>query len=546
MFHNLKGYDAHFIIREVVPKRHGEITCIPKTGEQFISFSVGNMVFKDSYAFQSDSLDNLASSLSDDDKHHIKSLADAYAVDKNTAYDVFTKFATPSRKRKSKTKKSTSKRAKTDFTMDLEQSDDEEDQSPQMYSLETLPNDDYRKNPYSAPNLTPMQQQRSKELFSLMKRKGVYPYEYFTDFNKFNEQRLPPINDFYSSVTGSTITHKQYQFAESVFNNFEMKSLHDYHDLYLLMDVLILADVFTKFRKQCLVDYKLDPCHLYTSPGLAFESCLKMTNVELELITDPDQHKFLEQGIRGGISTISHRHAVADGDHWLSYVDANNLYAFGMSSYLPIDQFRWHQDPTSVDVMKIKDDADQGCILEVDIEYPQHLHDTHSEYPLAPEKMTVQEHMLSPVQLNMLKNLQETNTPKLKQKNNEKQTDKKIKFQTTEKLIPNLFNKTKYIVHYRNLKFYIQLGLKVTAIHRVLMFRQSPWLKKFIDYNTSKRMAATNSFEKAFYKLMNNSVFGKTMQNVRKERTITFVDSVKKADKLLSLPFYKKLYHYSR
>ena len=113
-FHNLKGYDAHFIIREVVPKRHGEITCIPKTGEQFISFSVGNMVFKDSYAFQSDSLDNLASSLSDDDKHHIKSLADAYAVDKNTAYDVFTKFATPSRKRKSKTKKSTSKRAKTD------------------------------------------------------------------------------------------------------------------------------------------------------------------------------------------------------------------------------------------------------------------------------------------------------------------------------------------------------------------------------------------------------------------------------------------------
>ena len=308
-----------------------------------------------------------------------------------------------------------------------------------------------------------------------------------------------------------------------------MKDLTDYHNLYLLTDVLLLADVLISFRNECLTDFNLDPFHSFTLPGFSWQAALKMTNIKLDLITDPDMYKFLEYGIRGGISTITRRHAIADTENSLIYLDANSLYGYAMSQPLPTGQFQFltNFDNFSEEYIKnLNNNDDTGYIFECDLHYPIHLHDEHSDYPLAPEKMTVTKDMLSPKQISILQTMQETAGDPI--------------FKTTEKLIPNLNDKHNYIIHYENLKLYLQLGLKLKKIHRVLQFRQQPWLKKYIDFNTNKRASATTEFQKAHYKMRNNSVFGKTMENVRKYKRITFVDSKKKAEKLIAQPFFKK------
>lgn len=172
-----------------------------------------------------------------------------------------------------------------------------------------------------------------------------------------------------------------------------------------------------------------------------------------------------------------------------------------------------------IDLAKYKEDSKKGMILEVDLEYPEELHDLHNDYPAAPEKVRVTNDMLS----KYCKNISE-----------------KFGLSTglVSKLIPTLGKKEKYVLHYRNLQLYIYLGLKVTKVHRVLEFNQSPWLKQYIDFNTEKRKNAKNAFEKDFFKLMNNSVFGKTMENIRKRVDVRLVTDEKKLLKLASKPTY--------
>ena len=168
---------------------------------------------------------------------------------------------------------------------------------------------------------------------------------------------------------------------------------------------------------------------------------------------------------------------------FITYLDENSLYGRAMIEYLPYSEFKWLKK--NVDVMSINKKCDAGYILEVDLEYPNELHELHNDYPLAPEKLTVTNDFLS----NYCKSL----------------ADKyEIKVGDVKKLIPNLGNKTKYGIHYKNLQLYISLGMKLTKIHRVLKFKQSDWMNKYIDFNTKKRKYATNDFEKYFFKLMMN------------------------------------------
>ncbi|KAK3740309.1 hypothetical protein QZH41_010880 [Actinostola sp. cb2023] len=308
----------------------------------------------------------------------------------------------------------------------------------------------------------------------LLLRKGVYPYDYMDNIEKFKEPQLPPKEAFYSKLIEEHISDDDYHHAQTVFTTFQLQNLGEYHDLYLLSDVLLLADVFENFRNICLNYYELDPAHFYTSPGLAWSACLKMTQVELELLTDPDMTK-----------------------NYIMYLDANNLYGWAMSQPLPTHDFVWlsEYEVADFDVMEVADDSEDGFILEVNLEYPQELHDQHSDYPLAPEKMKVTSDMLSPYCQQLTEQLDLGGAP-------------------VTKLVPNLGNKTHYILHYRNLKLYMELGMKLTKVHRILGFAQSTWLKSYIDFNTEKRKHATNDFEKDFFKLMNNSVFGKTMENL--------------------------------
>ena len=326
---------------------------------------------------------------------------------------------------------------------------------------------------------------------NLIKRKGVYPYEYMDSIERFKENKLPPRELFYSSLTGENISDEDYTHAKKVWDTFKMEYVKDYHELYNKTDVLLLADVFENFRDICIRNYKLDPAHYFTAPGLAWDACLKMTGVRLELLTDVDMLLMVERGIRGGVSMASERFSKANNKYmgdkfnpsepskYIQYLDANNLYGAAMSMKLPTHGFKWMNKYELNVWEKIP------CILEVDLEYPEQLHDLHNDYPLAPERI-------------MCKN-------------------------KVEKLIPNLRGKDRYILHYKNLRKYLDLGLMLTHIYRGIKFEQSKWLEPYISMNTNLRAKANNEFEKDFFKLMNNSVFGKTMENIRNRKDIKLI-----------------------
>ena len=268
---------------------------------------------------------------------------------------------------------------------------------------------------------------------------------------------------------------------------------------------------FENFRKACIKNYELDPGHFLSLPGLAWQACLKKTNVELELLTDYDMLLMIEEGIRGGICHAIQRYAKANNKYmknydkkkkssYIQYLDANNLYGKAMTKKLPVRGFKWINDIFEINekfVKSYKKNSDKGYILEVDVDYPNELQNLHSDLPFLPERMVI---------------------------NN------------TKKLVCNLNDKKNYVVHINVLEQALDHGLKLRKVHRVIEFDQEAWLKEYIDVNTELRKKATNDFEKDFFKLMNNAVFGKTMENVRKHRDIKLVKTDKKRNKLVSEP----------
>ncbi|XP_067205407.1 uncharacterized protein [Linepithema humile] len=299
------------------------------------------------------------------------------------------------------------------------------------------------------------------------------------------------------SLTGETVSESDYAHATNVWQTFSIEDLGQYSDLYLKTDVLLLADIFENFRNMSIKSYGLDPAHYYTLPGYTWDAMLKYTCVKFELLTDIDMVLFVERGIRGGLSQCSNRYAAANNKYmpsydpsepssYLMYYDVNNLYGWAMCQPLPYAKFRWVDDVASFDVMSVASDSATGYVLEVDLEYPVNLHDAHADLPFCPT------------------------------------CDKppgKRKF----KLLATLYDKQRYVIHYRNLQQCVRHGLRIAKIHRVLQFAQSPWLRGYIELNTQFRTRAKNDFKKNLYKLMNNAVFGKTMENVRNHTDVRLV-----------------------
>ena len=246
----------------------------------------------------------------------------------------------------------------------------------------------------------------TSDKLSLMSQKGVYPYDYMDYFEKFNQTELPTKEQFYSVLNSQHITNVEYDHAWKVWDT--LKNMGKYHELYLKSDVLLLADVFESFRKTYLQYYKLDPCHYFTSPGLSWDAMLKMTIIELELMTNVNTFQFIEKRMRGRVSYIANRYGKANNKYmeeydenapskYIMYLDANNLYGWAMSQYLPTGNFRWMTDKETnkIDLGKYKADGKKDWILEVDLEYPRDLHDLHNDYPVAQEKAKVSKNMLS-------------------------------------------------------------------------------------------------------------------------------------------------------
>ena len=173
-----------------------------------------------------------------------------------------------------------------------------------------------------------------------------------------------------------------------------------------------------------------------------------------------------------------------------------------MSQKLPKNNFKWVQDTSRINeefIKKYNENGYKGYTLEVDVKYPKKLHDLHSDLPFLP---------------------------------------KRIKIDKCKKLVCDLHNKKKYVVHTKSLKQALNHGLKLKRVHRVIKFNQKAWLKPYIDMNTELRKLAKDDFEKDLFKLMNNAVFGKTMENIRKHRDIKLVTTDKKRNKLVSEPNY--------
>ena len=234
---------------------------------------------------------------------------------------------------------------------------------------------------------------------SLLLRKGVYPYEYMDSWDKFFEVRLPRIEDFYSKLNMLGISDDDYEYAKKVWEEFGLKNLGEYHDLYLCTDVVLLSNVFEKFREVCLENYGLDPTHFYTAPGLAWQACLKKTGITLDLITNLDMLLMFERGMRRGITQVVKRYARANNKYmedynsnepsrYLQYLDANNLYGWAMSQPLPTGGFKW-VDIKPEEVKKLSAREDRGYLMEVDVLYPRELHDDHNDLPFMCSRMKI-------------------------------------------------------------------------------------------------------------------------------------------------------------
>ena len=338
IMHNLKGYDAHFIIKnfnkKFVEQADGHFDDVGITAvnmEQFISFDIYYLRFIDSVQFLKASLDTLVKNLS--------KACDDFELFKHT-----------------------------------------------------------RQHTYC-----------DTKNYKLLCAKGIFPYEWFTNVAKLDETSLPSKDAFFSELNDEGITDEEYTHAHTVWAECQCKTFKKYHDLYMKCDVLLLADVFESFRNMCMRSYGLDPAHFLTLPSFAWASMLKQTKVELRLITDNEMEVFVASSIRGGVSTISHRHVVANNPYvedyndkepstYIAYLDANNLYGWAMSQYLPFDDFTFLpvEYVDCFDYMNVAPDAHTGYILEVDLTYPDHLHDSHNDYPLAPESLLITHDMLSP------------------------------------------------------------------------------------------------------------------------------------------------------
>lgn len=335
---------------------------------------------------------------------------------------------------------------------------------------------------------------REKEL---LVRKGVFPYRCATSIERlYRTTFLPPKQDFYNELDCSDISDEDYSHAHRVWQEFLPKSLLEYAVIYVKSDVRLLAEVVFDLREKIWRDFQLDICAYLSLPMLSKDMWLKHTGVEIDLLYDQEMCQLIMDNIRGGLSYINTRSAGIHSLHGsverelfasrIFYLDANNLYGKAMTMPLPTKDFRWM---TEVEIEKfdplrdIQVDSSRGFILEVDLEYPDYLHEKHNSFPLAAERLNINEEMLSPYSTRGLHEIYGMTT------------------HSATKLTGTLLDKEKYLVHGFNLKYYLQAGLKLKKIHRIITFTQTKCIAPYIEYCTRQRKLAKTETEKNYWKV---------------------------------------------
>ena len=343
----------------------------------------------------------------------------------------------------------------------------------------------------------------------LFKKKLAYPYEYL-NLDNFQEPLNLTKEDYWSTLTQSYPSDDDIKRTQELIDKNKITNGRELTMLYLKMDVPLLADVFENFVESSTREYKINPLYSYSLPGYTWKAGLKLTDIKLDFIKDRNLLQLLENNIRGGISSVmGDRHVQFDENKQILYIDANNLYGWAMSQYLPTGEFKTlqlpensSQDQLVEDLLQIPDDNEYGYFIECDLEYPAEIREKTKIFPFCPYQTKADPDLFSAYMNNV-------NQPNYK---------------PTPKLMCDVTIKSKYMIHYRMFKFYLNQGMKVPKIQTIYKFKQSPWLGKYIDHNTQKRTVANTNFEKDLYKLMNNAFFGKTMENVRDRSNLDFID----------------------
>lgn len=305
--------------------------------------------------------------------------------------------------------------------------------------------------------------------------KGTFPYDWFDDPEKLNYTNLPVREFWYNKLTRSEL---DYDAALSLWNDKKFKVFKEYHNYYMHTDVLQLADVFEEFRTGVFNEFNTDPVYCQGAPSLTWQLCLQDYGDKIKVITDTNIYMDIQANIRGGIAQVCHKYldtTKVGGE--ILYLDINSLYSCCMEMKMPTSLHsiiyelpgNWHE---------FAGDGEYTAILCVDLYYPEYLHDKHSDYPLAPHKFN-------------------------------------------NRLCSTFLEREKYLCHAKNLKYYIDQGLLITKFYYGYVFRQDYILKEYVSNNIAKRRIASsndNAVLVSLYKLLNNSLYGKTCENKFKYR----------------------------
>ena len=511
--HNFSSYDSHLFLSKMNDPRISNIKVIPKTTEKFLAISMNNMyTLLDSMSFLSGSLDSLVKNLGEE---HTFPILSQWLKIKNC-----------------------------NGTID-------------------------------------------KTKFNLMLQKSIFPYEFTTSIQKLRDTKTLPLqSEFYSKLNNSTPSKEEYQRGKTIFKTFKCRNMVDYMELYVNLDTILLAEVFLQFREQNLKQFQIDPCNFLTLPSLALQCFLKFSNVKFELLTDKDMYDMLQSNLRGGLSLVSERYAESSEytkermqkreresplpNHPLNQtkskkrkrendsdsdesekkcrimdakynecgqssinddgvkvriidVDCNNLYGCAQQYPLPIGGFEFLTADSikKIDFKTVDLSGKFGYFVECDLNYPEEIWEKTASYPLCPININITQKDLSPYSMNVLK----------------KAYNKTV--HTSRKLTATFHPRKKIVLHGLNLQLWLELGMTLEKVYRVIKFRQEPSMKKWVDFCTSQRSKSRNSFEKDYWKLIVNSVFGKTIEDLARQRDVIIVRDSDHLSKLVSKPNFE-------
>jgi hypothetical protein len=337
----------------------------------------------------------------------------------------------------------------------------------------------------------------NKEKYKLLCRKGVFCYDLLDGPEKLCLKSMPAKADFLDSLRDSHISSSDYEHAQRVWRTFGCRTLRDYLLIYLHTDILLLADCFERFRDLSHRFFEMDTAKFLTLPQFAFHAMLKYTGITLDTMDNLEMVQWVRRGVRGGVALIMLSHAKANvpemGEEYdqsqprreIVALDCTNLNGHALCKQLPERNYYWlgRREIDALPLENLPDDSKIGYILSVDLTYPEELHKTHTMYPLAPHKVAIPPAQWSDHTHTMVRELEAA-----------------YYFKTCpEKLVPDLTEKRDYVIHYQNLRYYLQSGMILKRVRRVLAFEHSRWMADFVNFITEQRKNAVSDFESSFW-----------------------------------------------